>query len=423
MLRALLAVAPEYKEFVEIVKGKPVLYNECDKCLYGSVESGKLSNDKLCGILEVNGFQPNPFEPCWYNKMVNGHQLSVIFHVDDLKVSHKDPKVVDDFFQLLDSEYGKEVPLTVSRGKVHVYLGFTIDYSTPGQVAFTMFDFLQKMLNEFPDKDSTFEYATPAANKLFTVDPDATPLDELHSNIFHTLTAKGLFASKRCRPDIQVAIAFLTTRVRAPTTQDWSKLKRLLGYIRATIGLPLILKMDNSGVINIMIDGSFAVHQNMRSHTGMVTSMGTGALLSASGKQKINTRSSTEAEIVAVDEGITKPLWLRNLLLAQGQPVDDCILFQDNQASMRLEKNGFASAGKRTKHFEIRYWFTTDLVKRGVLSIEHCPTLDMVADVLTKPLQGSLFQKHRNTIMGIDGKDIASYNILARDLLKKKGIG
>ena len=155
----------------------------------------------------------------------------------------------------------------------------------------------------------------------------------------------------------------------------------------------------------------------------MTTSMGKGAMLSTSSKQKLNTRSSTEAEIVAVDEGITKPLWMRNLLLHQGHSVDDCILFQDNQASMRLEKNGFVSAGKQTKHFEIRFWFTTDLVKRGILSIEHCPTLDMVADVLTKPLQGSLFQKHRNTIMGLEGKDIGSYNLLARERLKAKGIG
>ena len=90
---------------------------------------------------------------------------------------------------------------------------------------------------------------------------------------------------------------------------------------------------------------------------------------------------------------------------------------------MQLEKNGFASTGKRTKHFEIRFWFTTDLVKKSIISIEHCPTLDMVADVLTKPLQCSLFQRQRNTIMGINGKDIASYNLLARSLLRIIGLG
>ena len=193
-----------------------------------------------------------------------------------------------------------------------------------------------------------------------------------------------------------------------------------MGYTRATIGLPLVLKIDESGKILVYIDGSFAVHQDMRGHTGMVTTLGRGAMLSSSGKQKINTRSSTESEVVAVDEGITKPLWLRNPLEAQGQTIDDCILFQDNHVSMRLGKNGFPSAGKRTKHFKIRYWFTTDLVKRGVVSIEYCPTLDMVADAMTKPLQGSLFQKLRNRIMGIDGKLTAEYNLKACKFLKSE---
>ena len=89
---------------------------------------------------------------------------------------------------------------------------------------------------------------------------------------------------------------------------------------------------------------------------------------------------------------------------------------------MRLEKNGFSSAGKRTKHFDIRYWFITDLVQRGVISIEYCPTLDMIADMLTKPLQGALFQRLRNTIMGIESSDIVGYNKKARELLEMKGL-
>ena len=92
-----------------------------------------------------------------------------------------------------------------------MYLGFTIDYSTPDEVMFNMFKFLQKMLLEFPDKDNSFEYVTPTAGNLFSTEPNAEPLSESMSPIFHTLTAKGMFASKRCRPDLQVPIAFLVT--------------------------------------------------------------------------------------------------------------------------------------------------------------------------------------------------------------------
>ncbi len=158
--------------------GKKALYCECDKTLYGSLDSGKLSYLKLSKLLEESGFTPNPFEPGWYNKIVENNQLSVIAHIDDLKISHKNPKVVDEFIALIDAEYGKETPLTLKRGEIHIYLGFKIDYTIPGEVHFTMFEFLQKMLNKFPDPDSTFEYVTPAAASLFTINSDADPLDE-----------------------------------------------------------------------------------------------------------------------------------------------------------------------------------------------------------------------------------------------------
>ena len=181
-------------------------------------------------------------------------------------------------------------------------------------------------------------------------------------------------------------------------------------------------RMGGSGIIRLRTDGSFAAHQGMRGHAGMVASAGKGAAISSSSKQKISTRSSTECEIIAVDEAITKPLWLRHLLEAQGQTVVDCVLFQDNQASIRIEKNGFHSVGKRTKHFDVKYFFITDLAERGEVSIEYCPALELVADALTKPLQGSLFQTHRNAIMGIDADQIPVYNKKAREHLMWLGL-
>ena len=201
---------------------------------------------------------------------------------------------------MLETVCGNEAPLTIRRGRVHEHLGFKLDCTVPGEVACTMCDFLQKMSNEFPD-DGTFECSAPATSTLlFAIDPDSPKLEEDLAKLFCTLTAKGLFASKRCRPDIQVPVAFLTTRVRSPAQQDWRKLKRVIGHLRATIGIPLILKIDDSGRILIYIDGSFAVHQDMRGHTGMATTLGKGAILSSSSKQKLNTRSSTESEVVCI---------------------------------------------------------------------------------------------------------------------------
>ena len=93
--------------------------------------------------------------------------------------------------------------------------------------------------------------------------------------------------------------------------------------------------------------------------------------------------------------------WTRYFLEAQGYCVGDNILYQDNKSSILLETNGKASIGKRTKHINIRYFFITDRVKKGDVSVVWCPTRDMIADYATNPLQGSLFKKFRDQIMGL----------------------
>ena len=85
---------------------------------------------------------------------------------------------------------------------------------------------------------------------------------------------------------------------------------------------------------------------------------------------------------------------------AQGYKIDDNVLYQDNQSAMLLEKNGRGSSGKRTRHINVRYFFIADRVKSKEIRLEYCPTGIMVADYFTKPLQGQLFHKLRDMIMG-----------------------
>ena len=142
----------------------------------------------------------------------------------------------------------------------------------------------------------------------------------------------------------------------------------------------------------------------MKSHTGGTFSLGKGSVYSLSQKQRLNTKSSTEAELVGVDDGMPLVVWTRNFITAQGYKVKDNVVYQDNQSAMLLEKNGRASSGRRTRHIDIRYFFVTDRVKHGEMRIEYCPTGDMVADFFTKPLQGSLFRKLRAIILNIPGR-------------------
>ena len=352
------------------------------------------------GHLEGDGFVANPYDSCVMNKVVNGKQCTVLWHVDDLKISHVDGSVNESVLDSLNTRYGKETPLTVTRGDLHDYLGMTLDYSVDGKVAIRMQDYIENMLEDVP-RDMDGSAVTPAGMHLFQVNDDAEHLDKVTADVFHSITAKILFLCKRGRPDVQVPIAFLCTRVQAPDVDDYKKLRRVVCYLRETRKLRLTLEADNLQVIKWWVDASFGVHHDMRSHTGGVMSLGKGAVYSTSTRHKLNTKSSTEAELVGVDDVMPMVLWTRQFMEGQGYSITDNVVYQDNQSAMLLEKNGQQSSTKRTRHLDIRYYFVTDRIRKKQLHVEYCPTGDMWADIHTKPLQGATFAKFRRLILNL----------------------
>ena len=407
--------------------GGKVLYTKANKAIYGTLKAALLFWKRLSAQFKEWEFVANPYDNCTVNKMINGSQATIVWHVDDLKISHSDPAVVTSIIKDIAQEFGKQAPLTIRRKRIHEYLGMTISFIKDKKVKFTMYDYLEDIIAGLPNKlQSNRTMVTPAAHHLFTVNDSAEKLNEADSATFHHYVAKLLFAAKRARPDLQTAVAFLCTRVKAPDIDDWKKLIRLLGYLKETLFLPLILGSDDTGTIYWYVDASFAVHHNMRSHTGGMMTFGTGAAISMSTKQKINTKSSTEAELVGVDDTLPFNIWCLYFLREQGYHSANCektpdksrelkflghrnLLYQDNTSSMRLEVNGKASSSKRTRHINIRYFMITDKISKQEVEVEYCPTEDMLADYFTKPLQGALFRRFRNAIMGLSDADYLSY--------------
>jgi hypothetical protein len=142
-----------------------------------------------------------------------------------------------------------------------------------------------------------------APNNLFVVNEDCEKLSDEAAAAFHTIVAKALYITKRARPDINPAIAFLTMPVRSPNIEDWEKIRHLMGYLslRGDRGRPLILGVDNGGMLMWYVDALFAVHPNISRHTSGGMTMGRDFPISVSTKQKLNTKSSTESELIGVD--------------------------------------------------------------------------------------------------------------------------
>ncbi len=396
----LVSVAPKCHEpFVTQEGGHTVLHVEMLKALHGMLESPLLFHRKLKKDLESIGFKVNPCDPCVANKMIDGKQMTVTWHVDDLKVSHVDPKQVDMFVKWVTEKFGGIAPVKPSRGKVHDCLAMTLDCETPGEVKIGMKDCVTNMVDEFPG-ELMHRIRTPAAEHLLQVNPKAERLPQEQAELFHTIVAKGLFLSKRARPDILPTIAFLCTRVKEPDVDDWKKLAGLITHLNNTKDDVLTLRIENLNTAVWFADAAFAVHKDMKSHTGGVMTMGKGAILSQSNKQKLNTKSSTEAELVGADEITNLLLWTKHFLDEQGCKAEH-VLNQDNTSAIQLENNGRESAGRRSRHLDIRFFHIKDRIANGDLTVKFCPTDQMVADFMTKPLQAKKFKKFKKEIMNI----------------------
>ena len=122
--------------------------------------------------------------------------------------------------------------------------------------------------------------------------------------------------------DIQTSVAFLKTRVREPDEDYWNKLRRVLECLRGTIKLGLVLREDSLNVIKWWVDASYAIHPDMKGHTGATMSLGGGSVISMSKNQKLNERSSTGAEVIGADDMMPQMLWTKYFCEEQEYPIE-----------------------------------------------------------------------------------------------------
>jgi len=265
-------------------------------------------------------FKQNKYDPCVYNKETENGQVTIRTRVDDLKVSCKEMREILEVIKELRKIYDE---ITVYEGDEHDYLGMIMTHDKENnRVKINMEKYIEGIIDvilmDEPDEQLK-TVATPATNNLFKIrNEDGMKLSKTCSGIFHATVAKFLFVAKRARPDILLAVSFLTTRVKEPDNDDWKKLIRVLGYLRGTMSLCLTIICDRVNKLTWYVDGSYATHMDMRGQSGAVLMTGNCSVLFRSNKQKVNTRSSTETELIAVDDALLTIQWTRSFMKDQG---------------------------------------------------------------------------------------------------------
>jgi hypothetical protein len=196
------------------------------------------------------------------------------------------------------------------------------DFSKKGKVVVNMIEYIKNIIDDLPE-EIVWTKTSGVADHLFEVQDKslAPPLPKEQAMAFHHTTAQLLFLSARARRNIQLATAFLMMRVKCPDEDNWGKVRRVLRYHKGTLHMPLILLADSLTLSRWWVDAAYTVHHNCKKHTGAGMSFGQGMAMSYSWKQKVVSKSLTEAELVglagkarcrpAVAAGRRRPAWRR----------------------------------------------------------------------------------------------------------------
>ena len=392
-------VSLDQNRYSKYVDKDGYMWGRLSKALYGGVDSGKLWNDTFDGFISSQGFVRNEVDVCVYNGSDNfGNQITVVVYVDDILATCINRDAIEDLFEKIRTRFDG---IVYKIGDKFSYLGITVQMERDRRaVRLTMEHYVEELLK---DTGTCRGSPTPATSDMREIDEKSEPLEKKKVEVFHSTVARLLYLAKKIRHDLLVSVTFLATRVKSPSEQDQGKLARVLRYVFQTKHLGLTLEGDGRNITHD-IDVSFAVHKDMKSHTGDTLSLGKGAIHSGSTKQSLVTKSSAEGELVGLSDAANEALWTRQFLISQGIPQVSIIIHQDNQSTIDMIHTGRHTSG-RSRHIQVRHYWLYDNITTSMpfpLTVKYKPTSEMTADVLTKPLQGEQFRKLRNKLLNCD---------------------
>jgi hypothetical protein len=360
------------------------------KAIYGLKQSGKLWNETITKDLLALGFEVTSSDPCMFYMRVGMYFILLIVYVDDLLWTGNYQSGIKDLESMLKSKYNvKEI-----YKNDFSYLGMKVNKSKDGITTVGQQDYIQKIIDrsEFIQFNGKIDgklngkVKNPASLDLFKEDDRLSN----HANQFRSEVMGLLYLAKRTRPDLLMAVSYLATRVQKPTIKDEEALSRIMVYLLKTKDKSMIIH-PTCMELRVFADASFNVHSDGKSQSGILVTLGGNPIYYCSRKQNIVCRSSTEAELVALDEAVRKTLEIRALMKNIGlEQKDPTIIYQDNQSTMLIAKQNTTS--NKLKHINNRYFFVREKIAEGEITLQYLSTKEMVADGFTKPLQGQAFK-------------------------------
>lgn len=370
--------------------GKEQLVCRLRRSIYGLKQSARCWNQRIHTVLQNLNFEQSQSDPCLYIKFTNGKQLYLLIYVDDILMACESDMEIENVYRALKDEF--EI---TDLGEAKYFLGLEIS-KINGKYGISLEGYISRLIENFGLGEAKGA-KTPMDEGFAKTGTDSPLLD--NDIPYRSIVGALLYVAVSARPDIAVSASILGRSVSAPTVADWTAAKRVVRYLKTTKHLQLRYDDPNGKLIGYS-DADWAGDlKTRRSTAGSVFLFAGGAIAWTSRLQNCVTLSSMESEYVALSEASQEAVWLARLFKDFGEHLDNPItIMEDNQSCI-----GFIASKRstrRSKHIETREYYVKELCDNNQLQLKYCPSEDMVADILTKPL-GAIKQNKFSTMLGL----------------------
>ena len=371
-------------------------YVDLEKALYGLKQSGLLWNDLLVDkLVSVHGMEHCMTGPCVF-RLIREGKLALILtvHVDDMAVAGTRIEV-NKLLVTLNKDFE-----TNDLGELPFFTGCTITQDTEkGLTSISQKTIIETLARRF-DVTKTSPYpASPCANLGGKVEGESGGTWPYKEAVRGLMWLVGM-----SRPDITNAVRAVSRHFNNPAERHWKAVLQMIRYLLGTKDLSLTFEWGSGLEISVFADANYAQKtDDRRSVSGVAVTVGKSSVSKFSSTQKIVTLSTTEAEYVALGDGVKEALFVKGVLSFITPFIsENCIKVSvDNDGAISLANNPLSSA--RTKHIDVRFHFIRELTRSKTISVEYVPTEEQRADILTKALTGAIYKEHRGFLMTLHG--------------------
>lgn len=371
------------------------------KCVYGLKQSAAYWYKDLAATLLRHNFAPAEADPCVFIHKNKDGDIDCILttHVDDILISAGD-EILAKVKSMLSSTYSMK-----DLGEVSWYLGVKITYGEDGKtVSFSQASYVRDLLETYGMEEAN-PVSTPARKD--PLQPPDGPMSEeeryfMRDKPYRALVGALLYLALATRPDISFAVSWLTRWCNEPRKVHWQAAQQVLAYLKGTqnYGLTYTVPRDGAWIKAVLgwSDSDWAGDRSDRRSTSGYVFLFCGAAVDwKCTKQTGTARSSAEAELVALDTAIKDALWFRklqaDLYVGDGEPIT---VYEDNSAARIIASENRRTS--KTKHIDTKYFAVCQDVAEGRVAVEPVRTDDNLADLFTKGLERTKFQRFRQLI-------------------------